>query len=149
MKRKERKIVQDIRQYKWLILALIAMVVIMNLLFHTTCPGVLLLGLPCPGCGITRALWLLCTGHPVQAFLMNPSVYVWLAFGCYVVFYRYILEKKVPHLTAVLVMVIAAVFLIYGVGMWKYFPFREPYTVKTDNVLGQIWPEYSAFLQSF
>lgn len=146
---RDRKIIQDIWQYKWLILTVAAVLVGMNLLFRTTCPSVLLFGLPCPGCGITRAFLLLLTGHPVQAFWMNPSVYAWIGLGGYIGFYRYILERKVPRLSAALAVTVIAVFVIYGVCMWKYFPNREPFTVKSDSLLEQILPYYSVFLKKF
>ena len=41
-----------------------------------SCPSRLLLDLPCAGCGGTRAFLLLVKGHPVDAFLMNPNVYL-------------------------------------------------------------------------
>jgi hypothetical protein len=53
------------------------------------CPSKLLTGLPCPGCGVTRAVVLLLRGQPWAAVLMNPlgplsvlasSVYVLLKF---------------------------------------------------------------------
>ena len=41
-----------------------------------SCPSRLLLDLPCAGCGGTRAFLLLVKGHPVDAFIMNPNVYL-------------------------------------------------------------------------
>lgn len=32
-------------------------------------------GLPCPGCGIQRSLYLLCEGEFTAAFLMYPAIY--------------------------------------------------------------------------
>lgn len=45
-----------------------------------TCPSRLILGIPCAGCGGTRAFLLLLEGHPVEAFFMNPNVYLALPF---------------------------------------------------------------------
>ena len=36
------------------------------------CPTALLFGLPCPGCGLTRALGHAIHGHVVQAFAFHP-----------------------------------------------------------------------------
>lgn len=38
-------------------------------------------GLPCAGCGGTRALWALVHGHGEEAFLMNPGAILAVAFG--------------------------------------------------------------------
>ena len=44
------------------------------------CPSRLVYDLPCAGCGGTRAFILLVKGHPVDAFLMNPNVYLVVPF---------------------------------------------------------------------
>lgn len=149
MKRCSKKIFQDFKNYAGLILVIGAVLAGMNVLFHTTCPSMLFLGLPCPGCGITRALCLLLTGHPVEAFRMNPSLYVWLAFFGYMGFYRYIREERVPHLSVILSVVFILALVIYCLGMWKYFPNTEPYLVKSDNLLAKILPNYRIFLKKF
>ena len=43
-----------------------------HLLFDRFCPMQILLGLPCPGCGMTRALGLVLTGHLAAAWKMQP-----------------------------------------------------------------------------
>jgi hypothetical protein len=49
------------------------------------CPLAALYHIPCPGCGMTRALVLLATGHPRESLAMNavavPAVAVSLAIG--------------------------------------------------------------------
>ncbi len=42
------------------------------------CPSRLVYDLPCAGCGGTRAFLLLIKGHPVDAFFMNPNVYLFV-----------------------------------------------------------------------
>ena len=42
----------------------------------TVCPSKLIYGMPCPGCGTTRALTLLLGGHPLDAAMMNPNIYI-------------------------------------------------------------------------
>lgn len=143
---RERKLWKDLRQYKWVLLAAAAVITGMHVFFHRSCPSELIFGLPCPGCGITRALVLLCTGHPVLAFRMNPSVYVWIGLIGYLFIFRYVLEKKVPYLSAVLTVSVALILLVYGIGMWKYFPVREPYTVTENNLLGILFPPYKKLL---
>lgn len=39
----------------------------------TTCPSRLILGVPCPGCGTTRAFLLAMHGHWGEAVAMNPN----------------------------------------------------------------------------
>ncbi|MGM9802166.1 MAG: DUF2752 domain-containing protein [Candidatus Limisoma sp.] len=47
--------------------------------FHlhiTICPSKLIFHIPCPGCGITRALILLCHGQFVSAIALNPNILI-------------------------------------------------------------------------
>lgn len=147
MKKCIKRIWADIKEYAGMGIVIVIGMLVMNLLFHTTCPSAIVLGLPCPGCGITRAAILLVTGHPIQAFQMNPSIYIWLFFFGYVGFYRYVRGKEPAHFNVVLVIVIAVVIGIFVAGMWKYFPDRAPYTVNIDNILARFLPIYGEFLE--
>lgn len=40
------------------------------------CPTKILFGIPCPGCGMTRACLLLLHNDIIGAFCMNPNVFV-------------------------------------------------------------------------
>ena len=42
----------------------------------TLCVFHALTGLDCPGCGMTRAAWLLMHGHPIQSLAQNPFLFV-------------------------------------------------------------------------
>jgi len=42
----------------------------------TTCPWAGLLGVPCPGCGLTRATWAILSGHAADAIALHPFVLV-------------------------------------------------------------------------
>ena len=41
-------------------------------MFHAFCPSVFLFGLPCPGCGMTRAVFFFITGQFQRGMQMNP-----------------------------------------------------------------------------
>jgi hypothetical protein len=43
-------------------------------LFGYACPSEIVLGLPCPGCGLTRAAVFLCKGRISDSFQMNPML---------------------------------------------------------------------------
>lgn len=40
------------------------------------CPTAGLFGVPCPGCGLTRAALAALTGHPAEALRLHPLVFV-------------------------------------------------------------------------
>ena len=56
---------------------------VLDLLRHTPvlCPLRVLTGLPCPGCGTTRAVFELGSGRPITSLLLNPlGAFVWFYF---------------------------------------------------------------------
>jgi hypothetical protein len=60
--------------------------------FGYLCPSESLLGLPCPGCGLTRAALLLLSGRISDSLAMNPMLF--LVFGYIViVILEYIINK--------------------------------------------------------
>ena len=47
--------------------------------FHVNillCPTKIVFGIPCPGCGMTRAMGLLLNGYIKEAFFMNPNIII-------------------------------------------------------------------------
>lgn len=57
------------------------------------CPFKLLTGLYCPGCGGTRAVWLLLTGHILLSIRYHPLVF-YMALMAAVELGSYLLAKK-------------------------------------------------------
>ena len=58
------------------------------------CPARLLLGIPCPGCGLTRATVLLLKGDIHGSLLCNPFLLPLLAGGLLFLYEHYVLERK-------------------------------------------------------
>ena len=51
------------------------------LLTGVGCPIRYVTGIPCPGCGMTRAAYLLMHGHPIAALRQNPFILLVLMAG--------------------------------------------------------------------
>ena len=49
----------------------------------------------CPGCGGTRAVYLLLTGHPVLSFLYHPIV-LYTVFACVYIGVRFAIDALIP-----------------------------------------------------
>jgi hypothetical protein len=125
----------DLLKYKYLILSVLAYCIIMPLLFHRVCLISIITGLPCPGCGITRALFDICTFHFVDAFAMNPSIYLWIPFLFYAFLCRYIFQKRLAHKNAIILTVCIATLIIYIIRMVLLYPNTIPMIYRSDNLL--------------
>ena len=92
-----QRIFKDIKKFWPIPIIAVVLYVLLHKLRGACCPAVLLLGLPCPGCGTVRASLYVLKGQFAQAFYMNPTVYLWIAFLLYVIVVRYILGKPLKH----------------------------------------------------
>lgn len=91
-----------------------------HLLFDRFCPMQILFGLPCPGCGMTRALILVLTGRFAAAWNLQPPVYGWIAAGVAFGIQRYLVnvgesEAKAKMWTWVLIFL-----LLWGIGLYLW-----------------------------
>lgn len=131
------RVIKDIKALRWPLFAIIVYMIPTELIFHTTCPLAIMTGLPCPGCGITRALLLVLRFRFVEAAQMNFTVYLWIAIAIFFVIYRYFLEKdRFPN----------AIFIPVGlimIGLWLYrmitvFPGPAPMEYRQFNIFSLI-----------
>ena len=99
-----------------------------------SCPSRLVFDLPCAGCGGTRAFLLLIKGHPIDAFMMNPNVYIIVpAFAAAVILsiydYFHHTDRLNDYNTRIkrfinrpVVFIPVAVFelVVWGYNIWRY-----------------------------
>jgi len=120
---------KDIINAKWVFLGLTLYYLITYLLFGESCTTRILTGFPCPGCGMTRAMILLLTGHLSESMQMHPMAPLWLLLGIIFFIRRYMLgrelkeEKKIGILAVVLCVCMVG---LYVYRMMKYFPNQVP-----------------------
>lgn len=120
---------------------------IMNLIFNAFCPFLITTGIPCAGCGLTRALLFLGTGQALRAFRINPSIFLILIFLLYCGYFRYIKGRKVKHPGAALGILVLCMLVIYVCRMYLYFPDRVPYVYKSDNLAAGWIPGYEEWMR--
>lgn len=131
----------------WIAAAALAVyTLLMNLIFHAFCPMVIVTGFPCPGCGMTRALFYLITGRISESFQMNPMG-IWVA--CLLLYFgwsRYIIGRSAKGMKMLIGLTIVMLIVCYGIRMFLYFPDRAPYAYTKRNVLAGIFPFYEQIL---
>lgn len=147
-----RKIVDRIRQdikNLWPVAAVVAVyTVLVNLIFHAFCPMLIVTGLPCPGCGMTRSLFFLATGRVGQSLWIHPMGVPITVLIFYFLWNRYVLGRNAKGMK---VLVIAAIVLLVILYIWRmrlYFPDRIPYVYEEDNILAKTLPFYEQILHA-
>lgn len=129
-----KKIIQDIKNVKWALAMLLVYYIVTRLLFHEFCPMRIVTGLPCPGCGATRAGIFVLTFQWKRALEMNPTIFLWIPYILFEVWQRYIGKKRRKLSNILLVAVCLLAIIWYIKGMINYFPNQEPYTYFEGNL---------------
>lgn len=146
MKEIAARIKHDIKDLWMAIIVLVVYTVLVNVIFHAFCPMVIVTGLPCPGCGMTRALFYLATGRLHQSIYMNP---MGIPIACIIIYFfwnRYIIGKKAKGMMLLVVVSIALLLIVYVWRMYCFFPNRVPYVYAQNNVLSKAFPFYEQML---
>ncbi len=142
-----RRIIRDIRQYIWVAAVFLIYYQILHSLYNAFCPFLIVTGIPCAGCGLTRAGLYLLRGQFVRAAFMNPSIYPTAAFLVYCGYFRYIRGEAVKGVRAAIPLLVVSMLVIYGVRMYLYFPDRAPYVYQSRNFLAEQVPGYRGWMQ--
>lgn len=103
-------------------------------LWNASCPLLLILGIPCPGCGLTRGLLCLLRFNFSGAAIINPTIYAWALFFIIYVLTKYFLGKGERIRTIALLTVTFITIVYYAYGMIRFFPGRIPYVYNPNNL---------------
>lgn len=129
---------KDVWTLRYVILVFIVYFYIGRNFLYSMCPTVVLTGFPCPGCGMTRAVFAVLRGNFALAWQLHPFVYV---LGGYVVvfaFRRYIMQKEVKSMVKYLIMIALAMIGYYIYRMVMYFPGDAPMSYYYGSILYRI-----------
>lgn len=148
MKKVKERICQDIKNLWAAAVAVVFCVIFMNVVFHAFCPMVILTGLPCPGCGMTRSLFFLITGRIRQSIWMHPMGIPVACLILYFLWNRYLLGRNAKGMKFLIIAAIVLLVVLYCVRMYLFFPNREPYVYTEDNILSKILPSYEQILHA-
>lgn len=137
------RIKNDIKEYRMALLVCGIYYAVMRVCFHAFCPLVIVTGLPCPGCGLSRACLLLLGGEFFRSFRMHPLAVFWIFWVLYAAGNRYLCGRKVSRRMQRALMVLAlATLILYVVRMLLYFPQRPPMAYTGGNLFEKFIPNY-------
>ena len=152
MKTKAKRILElikaDLKANYVLLITIFLAWLLIRWLTHAFCPSIIFCGLPCPGCGLTRAGKALMVLDFDAAWERNPSIYVWCVYLAAALFQHYFREKPLKQLTPLLMVVIAVTVGVYIYRMLYMFPGEPPLIYREENLLAHIHPTYDAWMKS-
>lgn len=148
MKKIWDRVRQDIYNFRHVVLILIIYYIVVRTITGKFCPSVIITGLPCPGCGMTRATIFLLTGQFARAARINPAIFLWAAFAVYAVVQRYIRGRKVKGATWLLTVIALLMIGLYIYRMVTVFPNRPPMSITRGSLLSNLIPLYEEFLNN-
>ncbi|MDO4285889.1 MAG: DUF2752 domain-containing protein [Eubacteriales bacterium] len=122
--------------------ALLAYRFVMLRLYHATCPSVIVSGLPCPGCGLTRAVLLLLRGEWAASAAMNPMAVPVLLFAGYCLIWHFVKGTRIPGFGVIVTALSLAAIAVFCYRMALYFPDRTPCVYTGGSMLEKILPGY-------
>ncbi len=137
---------KDLKNIWIAVIAIACYTVLMHLIFHAFCPMVIVTGFPCPGCGMTRAVFYLLTGQAVQSVRMHPMGIPIVCIGVYFLWNRYITGRRAKGMKALIMATLILLIVCYVWRMCLFFPDREPYVYTKDNLLAGLLPFYERIL---
>ena len=147
LKQAAGRIWKDILAYKMLGVVLIIYYLFSELIFSAFCPSVIVIGFPCPGCGMTRACLFVLTGQFERAWNINPMIFGWVLFAFYGVVQRYFLGKKVKGWKTILALLATAMIGLYIYRMYQYFPNKPPMTFTGGSLFERLLPGYGRVIR--
>jgi hypothetical protein len=107
------------------------------------CPMPLMTGVPCPGCGITRAFSLATHGHFAEAYAFHPLWIPLLAYFALLWIYKIVEEwrGRPPRLDTyrVSAYAILAVLWFWALRLAFFFAQGGLQAVARDNVFSRLW----------
>ena len=149
MKEIKNRILRDIKEFWTAALMIAGYGILMNLIFDAFCPMVILTGFPCPGCGLTRSVCYLLTGHLQQSFYINPMGIPIACLIFYFLWNRYIIGRKAKGMMYLIGAAAVLLILLYVWRMILFFPDRVPYVYKEKNITSEFLPFYEQILHEW
>lgn len=132
------------------IVIIVLFMLLLQELLGSSCFSAAVFGIPCAGCGSSRAVWFLLQGRVVDALIMHPLIFVTLALLIIIPVFallRFLRKKRgketiLPLSTRtvnIFFITLALVyFVVYVVRMILYFPHTEPMLYNPNSVLGYV-----------
>ena len=142
-----QRLIQDIKDYYVGVLLFIGYSIVVRHVFHAFCPMLIITGIPCAGCGMTRAICCILTGQLQRGMDLNPAAPFWIVWFVLWGIERYIFGRNRKWILYLLAFVCVITLLIYIIRMSTQFPSYPPMTYYRGNILSKYCTFYHNLLQ--
>jgi hypothetical protein len=141
MKKVFQRFFTHLRTYAATWISLVALVLLAWYVTGTSCTLHATVGLPCPGCGLTRAIRLAFQGRWIEALQMHPLFWLALLVLGAALIFLIVAPKKLsnPAMNRLWLAIALLFMIVYVVRMLFYFPDREPMTWNNQALLPRIF----------
>lgn len=130
---------KDIRRIWIAILVFVLYIQVGRKVLYSFCPSVVLTGFPCPGCGMTRAMFSILRGDFAVAWHFHPFAYAILIFLGVFGIRRYFLKKDIECMKKYLILLLSGMILFYVWRMINFFPGEPPMSYYYGSAAYRIW----------
>lgn len=146
LKETANRIGKDCKEFFWAGVVFFIYYRIVHSVYDAFCPLLAATGIPCAGCGLTRAAVSLMQGQVQRAAHINPSLFPIIIFLLYCGYFRYIRGSKIRGFKVMLGLLVFCMLAVYVYRMYLYFPGRAPYVYQRNNVAAGWIPGYDKWM---
>jgi glucan phosphoethanolaminetransferase (alkaline phosphatase superfamily) len=129
--------IQLVKQYRLSLFLLIISLFLLHYLTGSVCYSVILFGIPCPACGLTRAAMSLAAGHFKESFHMHPLLILVIIGVLLYPLLKTTTRRYKLFMNIYLIITISIFLCFYFYRMYYYYPLMEPMVYHKDNFLAK------------
>lgn len=133
----KERIKEDIRNFYPAVIVFAIYNLVVRNVFHAYCPFLIATGFPCPGCGMTRAVFYLLTGRFGRGMKLNPAAPLWIGFIIWFLVERYWRGRTPKHMKILFAAVVLITVGIYIYRMVHFFPGSPPLVFYRNNLISR------------
>lgn len=133
----KERLKRDIKDFYPALIAYLIYNIVVRTIFHAYCPFLITTGFPCPGCGMTRAVFYLLTGRIKRGMSLNPAAPLWMLLIAWFFIERYLRGRTLKYVKIGLAVIVLVTFGIYLYRMVLFFPGSPPLGFNGENLISR------------
>jgi hypothetical protein len=133
-KKAVKRMYEDIKKIWIAVIIIVCYLVSFSLIFHDVCPLKLIVGFPCAGCGMVRALLLVIQFRFAEAYAMHPGIYAVLITFVLFIILRYFTDADPKWIKIAVLVTLVFLIALYIYRLFTSFG-TEPLVINENALL--------------